>query len=62
MSLEEEESKRFGDYVVQNVLSIENPRMVYIVKEEEYNYMKIGCGRSICLVIFNQQLRCNAWS
>ena len=36
MSLEEEENKRFEDYVVQKVRSIKNPSMSTLLEEREY--------------------------
>ena len=36
MILEEEESKRLKDYVVQKVQSIKNPRIIYTVEKWEY--------------------------
>ena len=36
MSLEEEESKIFKDYAIQKVWLIENPIILYIIKEREY--------------------------
>ena len=43
MSLEEEESNKFNDYVILKVRSIENPRMIYTIRREIiYNIMKLG--------------------
>ena len=60
MSIEEEENKIFKDYAIQKVWSIKNLRISYIIEEGKYKWMKIGHGHSICLLIFNQWLRCNA--
>ena len=42
MSLEEEEKKRFKDYVVQKVRLIKNLRMLYTTKKESINTQKLS--------------------
>ena len=47
MSLEENEKKRFKDYVVLNVRSVKNPRMSILFEEEGINRVEFRHGYSI---------------